>query len=56
MGRTAITNGFGYFRMDGVPAGLTGTITVSSKKGVTFDPIVITVSDVIEGRGIAAQP
>ncbi len=42
--------------MDGVPAGLTGTITVSSKKGVTFDPIVITVSDVIEGRGIAAQP
>ncbi len=53
---TTTTSGFGYFRIDGVPAGLTGTLTTSSKKGVAFDPIVITVSDVIEGLVITAQP
>ncbi len=52
----AITNGFGYFRMDGLPAGLNGTITVSGKKALTFNPLQITVSDLIDNLELRAQP
>jgi len=52
----AITNGFGYFRIDGLPAGLNGTITVANKKGLTFTPQQIAVTDVIDGYEIRALP
>ncbi len=53
---TALTNPFGYFYMTGIPAGLTGSIVVSGKKGLTFDPLVVTVTDVTEGLEVRALP
>ena len=53
---TTITNGFGYFRMDSVPAGLAGTISVISKSDLVFTPQVIIVSDVIDNLELRAAP
>ena len=52
----AISNSFGYFRMDGIPAGLTGTLTVTGKKGLTFTAQTIAVTDVMDSLEIRAQP
>ena len=41
-----LTNAFGYFRLGGIPAGLTGNLVVA-QKGLTFSPTPITVSDMI---------
>jgi CSLREA domain-containing protein len=51
-----ISNAFGNFRFDGLPPGLTGTLTVANKKGLTFDPQVIVVVDVIDGLNLRALP
>lgn len=53
---TTLTNGFGYFTFADVSAGLTGTITVSTKLGGTFSPQTITVTDAIEGMELRANP
>ena len=45
---SALTNGFGYFRFDGIPAGLSGQLIVKSKL-YSFDPKALTVADVVEG-------
>jgi hypothetical protein len=52
----AVTNPFGYFRMDSLPAGLTGTVAVTSKKGLTYTPQLIAVTDVIDNFEIRAAP
>ena len=49
------TNPFGIFQIDGVPAGLNGTILVN-KKGVTSAPQHLAVTDVIENLEIRALP
>jgi CSLREA domain-containing protein len=52
-----ITSPLGYFRIDSLPAGTVGTLTVSAtKKGLTFSPLQVTVADVIENLDIRAQP
>jgi CSLREA domain-containing protein len=50
-----LTNPFGYFRLDGIPPGLAGSLVVN-KKGLIFAPVSITVSDVIENLEIRALP
>ena len=52
----AITSPMGHFRIDGVPAGLSGTISISSKTGLTFDPQPISVTDVVDEFIIRALP
>lgn len=49
------TNSFGYFRIDGVPAGLNGNIVVN-KKGSVFGQQQIAVTDVLENIEIVALP
>jgi hypothetical protein len=48
-----LTNPFGYFRIDGVPAGLNGSLEVS-RKGLAFDPRAIAVTDVLENVEVRA--
>lgn len=52
----SITSPFGVYRFDGIPTGLTGTITVSGKNSFAFDPKQISVTDVIEDLEIRALP
>jgi CSLREA domain-containing protein len=51
----AFTNPFGYFRIDGVPAGVTGSLVVN-KKGYIWDPLQLTAVDVIDNLEIRALP
>lgn len=44
--RTARTNPFGYFRFEGIEAGQTCALQVSSKR-FTFAPQVITVNEAL---------
>lgn len=53
---TTLTSPFGYYLINNIPAGLTGTITVGGKKGLTFAPQQITAVDVIENLDLRAQP
>ena len=52
---TTITNAFGYFRIEGVPAGLNGQFSVTSKL-YSYEPRPILVSDVIEGLAVTPAP
>lgn len=51
---TARTNAFGYFRIDGLTAGQTVVIT-TSRKGLSFSPQVLTVSDNLDEVTIVAE-
>jgi CSLREA domain-containing protein len=51
----ALTNPFGYFRIDGVPAGVTGTLVVNNK-GLIWEPVTVTAVDVIENLEVRALP
>ncbi|PYT01856.1 MAG: hypothetical protein DMF63_03190 [Acidobacteria bacterium] len=54
-GRTysGLTNPFGYFRIEGIPSGLNGSLRVS-RKGYDFGVVAIAVTDVIENVEIRA--
>ena len=45
--RVGLSNPFGYFRIEGIPAGTNGSLEVN-KKGLSFDPQPIAVYDVTE--------
>jgi hypothetical protein len=49
-----LSNPFGYFRLDGLPAGIAGSLE-TNKKGLSFPLVAITVSDVIENIEIRAE-
>ena len=50
-----LTNPFGYFRIDSIPAGVNGSLEVI-KKGYNFNPQPIAVTDVIDNIEIRALP
>jgi hypothetical protein len=52
---TGLSNPFGYFRIDSIPAGLSGSLEVN-KKGFDFNPQPITVTDVTENIEVRANP
>lgn len=53
--RTATTNTFGYYRFDAVQTGQTYTLNVK-RKGYSFDPRVVEVSDELTNLDITALP
>jgi hypothetical protein len=52
----AVPGPLGYFRIEGVPAGLNGTLTVVTKEGPAFSPRPIAVTDVIDNLELRALP
>ncbi|HMJ09686.1 MAG TPA: carboxypeptidase-like regulatory domain-containing protein, partial [Pyrinomonadaceae bacterium] len=52
--RSAITNGFGYYRFQDVPAGMTFVAGVAAK-GYTFEPITFTLGDELVDLDFTAQ-
>jgi len=52
---TASSNAFGYFRIDGVPAGATYTLSVQAR-GYTFSSRIITVTDSIDDLVLMPEP
>jgi hypothetical protein len=53
---TTVTGSFGFFFIDNIPLGTMGNLLVSSKKGLTFDPVPVTVNDAMDGVVIQANP
>jgi hypothetical protein len=55
--RTTLTNPFGYYNFDGVPAGATYILTVSSKQYLFADsPRIISVQDNLSDVDFIASP
>ena len=54
-GRTVITSTFGYYRFDGVAAGQTVIVTVTSKL-YSFEPQIVSVSEDLEDLNFSAMP
>jgi len=52
--RTAVTNAFGYYRLDGIEAGTTCAISVSSKR-FTFPTRMVRVTDQLTGIDLIAD-
>lgn len=53
--RTVLTNGFGYYRFDNLPAGETYIVTVSSKRYL-FQPRVVNADDEVTDLDFIAEP
>jgi hypothetical protein len=55
--RTILTGGFGYYRFDGIEAGQTIVISVSSKRFVFQQPTqIINVAENISAANFTAEP
>ena len=52
--RSALTNSFGYYRFDDVPAGATYVVSVAAKR-YTFTPRAVNVLDELTGINFVAD-
>lgn len=54
VGRSAVSNPFGYFRIDGLPAGQTYVVSTWAK-GYNFEPVTLSVVEDVTGLEIVAM-